>query len=432
MIVTGTNFTGASAVELRAGNPATTFTVNSSTSITATAPSGTGTVDVTVTTSGGTSATSSADQFTYQAGTAAADDGRHVPRRPRPKRLLPVPDRRHDRQRGHPQAALDDDNGRHRLLLPSRSWPTTWCTGGTGTATSTGPISRARTSGRRISGSTPTAPARLRWQESSGTATAAMMGTTSVLYVPGGDDNFYALNALTGAIIWKTNLGTPPGDFLWSSPILYNGSIYEGVASFGDCPLVQGQLVQMNATTGAIEHIADMVPNGCIGGGIWSSPAIDPSDGSIYVTTGTPNGCNTPEMSPAIVKLRASDLTILSSWTIPQSELYSTIRTSARPRRSSPPPSMACSRSLVGALNKNGLFYAWDRNDLAAGPVWQTRIADPAGGPLSIVSAAWDGHDAVRGRRQYDHQRHELLREHLRARPGDRSVHLARRACRAA
>ena len=37
----------------------------SATSITATAPAGTGTVDVTVTTPGGTSATSSADQFTY-------------------------------------------------------------------------------------------------------------------------------------------------------------------------------------------------------------------------------------------------------------------------------------------------------------------------------------------------------------------------------
>jgi len=39
--------------------------VNSATSISATSPKGSGTVDVTVTTSGGTSKTSSADQFTY-------------------------------------------------------------------------------------------------------------------------------------------------------------------------------------------------------------------------------------------------------------------------------------------------------------------------------------------------------------------------------
>ena len=66
VVVTGTNFTGASAVNF--GANAATFTVNSDTSITATAPAGTGTVDVTVTTSGGTSATGAADQFTYLVG----------------------------------------------------------------------------------------------------------------------------------------------------------------------------------------------------------------------------------------------------------------------------------------------------------------------------------------------------------------------------
>ncbi|HLM96594.1 MAG TPA: hypothetical protein VK283_09760, partial [Acidimicrobiales bacterium] len=201
---------------------------------------------------------------------------------------------------------------------------------------------------------------------------------------------FYALNALTGAIIWQTNLGTPPGDYLWSSPILFNGSVYQGVASFGDCPLVQGRLVQMDAISGAIEHTTDMVPNGCIGGGIWSSPAIDPSDGSIYVTTGTPNACNLPEMSPAIVKMRASDLTVLSSWTIPPSQLYSDPDFGATPTLFTAVIN-GVQRDLVGALDKNGLFYAWDRSDLAAGPVWETRIANPAGGPLSIVSASWDG-----------------------------------------
>jgi hypothetical protein len=62
--ITGTGFTGATAVKF-GSTAATSFTVNSATSITATSPAGTGTVDVTVTTSFGTSATSSADQFTY-------------------------------------------------------------------------------------------------------------------------------------------------------------------------------------------------------------------------------------------------------------------------------------------------------------------------------------------------------------------------------
>ncbi|WP_295854411.1 IPT/TIG domain-containing protein [Tardiphaga sp.] len=64
MTITGTGFTGATAVNFGA-TPATGFTLNSATSITATSPAGTGTVDVRVTTAGGTSATSAADQFTY-------------------------------------------------------------------------------------------------------------------------------------------------------------------------------------------------------------------------------------------------------------------------------------------------------------------------------------------------------------------------------
>jgi IPT/TIG domain len=63
--ITGTGFTNATAVTF-GDTSAAAFTVSSDTSITATAPdcSTPGTVDVTVTTSVGTSALSSADQFT--------------------------------------------------------------------------------------------------------------------------------------------------------------------------------------------------------------------------------------------------------------------------------------------------------------------------------------------------------------------------------
>lgn len=62
--ITGVNFTGAMAVDFGA-TPAPHFTVTSGGLITATAPAGSGTVDVTVRTPAGTSATSSADRFTY-------------------------------------------------------------------------------------------------------------------------------------------------------------------------------------------------------------------------------------------------------------------------------------------------------------------------------------------------------------------------------
>jgi len=62
--ITGSGFTGATAVDF--GGVSAVMTANSDTEITATSPPGSGTVDVTVATPSGTSATSAADQFTYQ------------------------------------------------------------------------------------------------------------------------------------------------------------------------------------------------------------------------------------------------------------------------------------------------------------------------------------------------------------------------------
>ncbi|MEQ1921297.1 MAG: LamG-like jellyroll fold domain-containing protein [Pyrinomonadaceae bacterium] len=65
VIIVGTNFTGATAVSF-GGTPATAFTVQTDAFISATAPAhAAGVVDVTVTGPGGTSANTSADDFTY-------------------------------------------------------------------------------------------------------------------------------------------------------------------------------------------------------------------------------------------------------------------------------------------------------------------------------------------------------------------------------
>ncbi len=72
--ITGSGFTAGATVDFGT-NPATQVTVNSATSITALAPAGSGTVDVRVTTPAGTSATSTADQFTYSTSTASCAAG---------------------------------------------------------------------------------------------------------------------------------------------------------------------------------------------------------------------------------------------------------------------------------------------------------------------------------------------------------------------
>ena len=85
---------------------------------------------------------------------------------------------------------------------------------------------------------------------------------------------------------------------MWSSPAVFGNSVYIGVSSFGDCPLVQGQLVQLDRTTGAVQHTFKTVPDGCIGGGVWGSPTIDAAAGTIYFTTGNRAPAPAPNRSP--------------------------------------------------------------------------------------------------------------------------------------
>src|SRR5262249_45318887 len=142
--------------------------------------------------------------------------------------------------------------------------------------------------------------------------------STPVAFFGGGDARIYALNATTGATIWVQRLGVSPDNFLWASPALIKGSLYIGVSSFGDCPLTQGQVVKLNPTTGAVQATFKSVPDGCIGGGVWTNLTYDPSDQSVYFSTGTQSPCG--GYSASLVKVRASDLSVMSYWNLPMSE----------------------------------------------------------------------------------------------------------------
>jgi outer membrane protein assembly factor BamB len=225
------------------------------------------------------------------------------------------------------------------------------------------------------------------------TATVGAIGSTPVVFVGGGDANFYALNATNGQIIWKTSLGASPSHFIWSSPALYNGSIYIGNASFGDCPLVQGQLVQMDATTGAIQHIFPVVPNGCTGGGVWGSPTVDEATGYVYFATGNPGSCTSP-YAEAIVKVKASDIsTAVDSWQVRGSDKADLDFGSTPTLFTATINGVA--HQMVGVGNKDGVYYALDRNNLHAGTLWRANIAHsgdcPQCGGGTISPSAWDG-----------------------------------------
>ncbi len=210
-----------------------------------------------------------------------------------------------------------------------------------------------------------------------------------VVYVGGGDSYWYALDAASGAILWKVFVGdNTKGWYNWASPLIYNGYAYIGTSSVGDCPLIPGQLLQVNLSTHQIVHTATFVPQGQVGGGVWTTPSLDPSTNTIFVTTGTRNQPS-QTLSEAVIALNASTLAIKSSWALPASAetvdsdfgnspiLFTDVHGNA----------------LVAAINKNGNAYAFNRNNLAAGPVWTTPIAIagtcPQCGDGSVSSGAF-------------------------------------------
>jgi outer membrane protein assembly factor BamB len=221
-------------------------------------------------------------------------------------------------------------------------------------------------------------------------STATVAGTT--VYVGGGDAAFYALNTHNGKVIWRTQLGSSPSHFIWSSPALFNQSVYVGVSSFGDCPLVQGELVQMNASTGKVQHIFQVVPAGCTGGGVWGSPTVDEAAGTIFFATGNPGSCASPN-TEAVIEVKATDLSLVDSWQVRGPD-GSDLDFGSTPTLFQATISGVLT-PMVGVVNKDGTFYAFSRTALGQGPKWRANVAQtgdcPQCGNGSISPAAWDG-----------------------------------------
>ncbi|MBJ7614829.1 PQQ-binding-like beta-propeller repeat protein [Candidatus Nephthysia bennettiae] len=213
---------------------------------------------------------------------------------------------------------------------------------------------------------------------------------SDVVYVGGGDSWWYALDATDGRVLWKVFTGdnSPSGGhYNWSSPLVYNGSAYIGVASLGDCPLVQGQLLRVDLATHQVVASFDVVPKGQVGGGIWTSPSLDAATGTIFVTTGTESSFQQKYVL-SLVALDAKSLAVKGSWQIPQSQAGADSDWGTTPVLVDD----ARGNHLVAAINKNGFAYAFQRDDVGAGPVWQRLIATggicPTCGDGSVSSGA--------------------------------------------
>jgi outer membrane protein assembly factor BamB len=215
-----------------------------------------------------------------------------------------------------------------------------------------------------------------------------------VVYVGGGAEHFYALRADTGQPVWRLFTGeSSPEDahYNWASPLVAGGRVYSGIASFCDHPFVRGFMFSAGAADGSGEKRAYLVPQGTLGGGIWTSPTLDEAHNRMFLTTGSPP--NAKGHVDSIVTVDLDTYEIVDSWRVPREDEVADADWGTTPTLFE----LADGREMVAAGNKNGNFYVYDANNLAQGPIWQHSVAGagecPQCGEGTIASAVY--HDGV-------------------------------------
>jgi polyvinyl alcohol dehydrogenase (cytochrome) len=122
-----------------------------------------------------------------------------------------------------------------------------------------------------------------------------------------GGAEVFAVDARTGALLWKNQVDGDPYALITASPVISDGIAYIGVSSRSETaassPTFRGSVVALDARTGALLWKTYIVPDGYTGGAVWgSNPVVDPFTGLVYVGTGnnytTPPGvCTMPDQT---------------------------------------------------------------------------------------------------------------------------------------
>jgi outer membrane protein assembly factor BamB len=134
------------------------------------------------------------------------------------------------------------------------------------------------------------------------------------VYFATSDAKLYALDAATGNVVWQKQVADPGQAYhFYASPVVFDDKIYIGLASHCVNPCVRGEVVCVNASNGNIVWTFFTAPEGSLGGGVWSSCAIDPNRRAVYVGTG--NFCSGEDTySSAVLALNADSGNLIWSF----------------------------------------------------------------------------------------------------------------------
>ncbi|HEY3440940.1 MAG TPA: PQQ-binding-like beta-propeller repeat protein [Paludibaculum sp.] len=225
-------------------------------------------------------------------------------------------------------------------------------------------------------------------------ASAAVHGDE--VLVPGGDARLYGLDRETGRELWNVQVADPAlGNYLWAPPVIQNDLAFIGLSSLGDCPMVRGGIARLDLRASRAPEpplVTYLMPEYEVGGGVWTAPAIDEETGALFVTTGNtedPPDAAAGRYGGGLLKLTPDGRSVEATFFIP------TNVPGADLDWGSSPVLFAASDGapLVGATGKDGVLYVHRRDDLSQ--VYTVRIAQscicPECGCGSLSTPAYDG-----------------------------------------
>ncbi|MBG0564933.1 outer membrane protein assembly factor BamB family protein [Actinoplanes aureus] len=238
----------------------------------------------------------------------------------------------------------------------------------------------------------------------------------------------YALDQRTGRLRWATDTETHPAGIHTSSPLYYRGKIYIGASSAentGDantpCCTFRGHIDALDADTGRLAWRYWTVPepkqtgtwpSGApryepSGAGVWSSPVIDPSSGTLYVGTGQ-NYTGSAGDYDSLLALNARDGSVRWKQQVTRADTWRSLCNEPDAEGYCPglrdgtaldydigaTPNLfrVGGRTLVGVGQKSGVYHAFDARtgDVA----WRRQIGVPlpSGGISGIQwGSSYDG-----------------------------------------
>jgi polyvinyl alcohol dehydrogenase (cytochrome) len=241
-------------------------------------------------------------------------------------------------------------------------------------------------------------------------------GSGYAVYLGDKKANVYALDATSGALLWKRKVDEHRVAGITGSPTLYEGRLFVPVQGVGEesigatnnypCCTFRGSIVALDINTGEVlwktYTVAESAPRGKTsagvqlfgpsGGGIWSSPTVDPRRGSLYVGTG--NGYSEPAQ-PGTDAIIAMDLKTGAVRWMKQVAGPDNWAMGCAPKNpgnpacpgelgpdydfsASPALVHAKDRDLLIAPQKSGMVYAFDP-DKQGEIVWQYRFGKGSG-----------------------------------------------------